>query len=65
MIVSLTSIRAEKQALALAKKIQEACAGSDMHIVACALMGVIATLPVELAAQVAHTIAIQTNERDE
>lgn len=37
----------------------------EVRVIACALMAVVATLPVDLASQVAGAIAVQTNERDE
>jgi hypothetical protein len=59
--INLSSRRAEKDAVKLAQDIQKVCAGHDMSIVACALMGVVSSLPVELAAGVCATVARSIN----
>lgn len=58
-VVSLTSRKAEREALKLAEDIQKVCSGHDMAIVACALMGVVASLPQHLGEQLVTTVAAQ------
>lgn len=63
-VVNITSMRSQREAVKLAQEIQGACAGHDMKIVACALMGAVASLPPELAAQVCRAVAAQVMEGD-
>ena len=61
-VVALTSHKAAHEAQKLAQRIQEVCNGEDIQIVACALMGVVSSLPADLAATVVAGIVRQTNE---
>jgi hypothetical protein len=62
-VTNITSRRSEREAVKLAEDIAKLCVGHDMTIVACALMGAVASLPQHLAAQVCMTVAAQVTEK--
>jgi hypothetical protein len=59
-VLNIGSKRAEKAATKLAQEISELCTGQDLTVVACALMGVVSSLPVHLRAHVCATVAANT-----